>query len=84
MDGFHLIGFPSEWGESWKLLWQERLVQQFPFNWVPQRVGSEISSYFQTVHGNGYKFPFNWVPQRVGSEDTPASETKLVLDKVSI
>jgi len=39
---------------------------QFPFNWVPQRVGS---AFLLGILGFTAvtSFPFNWVPQRVGS-----------------
>ena len=37
--GFHLIGFPSEWGDSSGKLIIVSGRNRFPFNWVPQRVG---------------------------------------------
>jgi len=63
---FHLIGFPSEWGAPPA---QEpvRSLQKFPFNWVPQRVGSSKSSDELFELSISLEFPFNWVPQRVGS-----------------
>ena len=38
-------------------------MSAFPFNWVPQRVGSIKSRQHRHPKNT---FPFNWVPQRVG------------------
>jgi len=60
---FHLIGFPSEWGDLdiYKNIALKNVP--FPFNWVPQRVGRSSSSCSGACEDS---FPFNWVPQRVG------------------
>ena len=42
-----------------------KIYIEFPFNWFPQRVGTEkmISEALEGVS----RFPFNWFPQRVGT-----------------
>ncbi len=45
---------------------QQKLVRlEFPFNWDPQRVGTETGNSDEEVVY--LKFPFNWDPQRVGT-----------------
>jgi len=62
MRCFHLIGFPSEWGQ-WHTIRGFFCVMVFPFNWFPQRVGTEFATAYQercyrSFHLIG--FPSEW------------------------
>ena len=61
---FHSIGCPSEWGAC--LIQLHGRFIEFPFNWLPQRVGRSKPCHYKRM---STAFPFNWLPQRVGRDE---------------
>ncbi|MGI0489372.1 hypothetical protein ACN4EK_28490, partial [Pantanalinema rosaneae CENA516] len=53
------IGFPSEWGQYTNAQYQIDLLT-FPFNWVPQRVGTNQTS--KDMFGSSQCFHSMWFP----------------------